>query len=118
MGQLMIEPQKWKKLIKETVYYISSKECQKQHWFNPNGLIIDPDELYNQLFGDYTFELFLEDDSVGLDNKQKQLGYQLCRLMENYSKDHIGSFIVDEIFYDPEWNEIRNAAKKIYDSLD
>jgi hypothetical protein len=97
----MIEAEEWRKIIKETVYYISSKECQKQHWFNPTGLIIDPDELYEQLFGDYTFELFLEDGSVGLDNKQKQLGYGLCKLMEDYSKDHISSFDVNEMFMIP-----------------
>lgn len=113
----MIDPDFWKEQIKDIVLRISDKEYQYQQWFVEMTDSSNADELFCQLYNDYSFDLFLQDKILNLTKRQLETGCKLQYLMDEYCKVTETRLSEEKVYNDPRWEEIRQAAKDFYDSL-
>jgi hypothetical protein len=112
-----MRPDTWKTAILNTVLHIASKDYQEKSWFGKGDVISSPEELYCELFDDELFDDFLSSSQVVMTETQKQFGRQLKAKLENYSKIVSEFPNPKEIFFDPQWEEIRTVARKFLEAM-
>jgi hypothetical protein len=56
--------------ILEVAKEAASREFQQEAWLSGRPSTSSPTEIYNQLFDDYTFDLFYETHSTGFTQQQ------------------------------------------------
>lgn len=107
----------WTKGVLDIVTKISSKEYQERTWFGGSDQISSPEELSCQLFDDFLFDSFLASDDVGLTVRQRELGTQLKIKMEEFLSGISDTPDPRDVFNDPAWAKIREAAALLFDSF-
>lgn len=115
---LNIDPEEWVRVIAKAVWQIADREYQERSWFGLSATEVgSADEAFNRLFSDLDFEDFLESPHVQLTNQQHQLGAALRDRMNEYASRTPTNLSDPEVFNDPAWDEIRQAARRFFDSL-
>jgi hypothetical protein len=103
----------WKSLIEGLLFRISDEEYQRLAWFNRHAEQTSPGELINQLYHDYNFELFVDDDNVGLTPSQREAARAFLKNMSDFC-DQTDRFMDPyATIDDPRWDAIRRAAKSL-----
>ncbi len=107
----------WERNILDVIKRISDRAYQERTWFGSTEIISSPEELYCELFDDYTYDDFLESPSIHLTQRQRNLGIQLKEKLNSYSKTIDELPDPKKVFNDTAWDEIRKLAKQFLDSF-
>lgn len=113
----MMQREEWLGRILGTVRNIESREYQAKAWFGMGDTVSSPDELYNQLFDDLTFSLFLENYAGDLTDEQRSAWRDLETKLESYARVTPPKLDPRFIFNDPRWEEIRNSAHNFLEAF-
>jgi hypothetical protein len=102
----------WRPRIIDAARNIASRDFQKEAWFPGGKVVSSPDELYQTIIEDLTFDLFLQRHSHELDARQLQAANELRSILQEYydsSPRHPDPrFVLD----DPKWDLVRHAADR------
>lgn len=106
--------------LKEFLEFFYSKELQNEIWFLRDANVReDPNEFYCMLFNDFGVEDFVYAKDNYLTKKENDELKKFIDILNNYAnkhKDDKGFYNFDskEVFYDPEWETIRQEANNLY----
>ncbi|MBU0632392.1 hypothetical protein KKA17_07095 [bacterium] len=106
--------------LKEFLELFASKEIQYEIWFlRDEKTREDPNEFYCMLFDDFGVENFVAVKNNYLTIKENDELKRFIDMLNDYAdkhKDEKGFLDFDskEVFYDPEWESIRQEAQKLY----
>ena len=100
----------WRRLIRQTVAVIANEQFQRATWFGHSSYFSNPDEIFNQFFGDVATKEFLERDDTGLNDLQMEAGKKLLRKMEILADSTPNSIDPKMLIDDPRWRDIRQSA--------
>lgn len=109
--------------LMEFIEMFASKEIQKEIWFEREvNKREDPNEFYCMLFNDFSVEDFVNAPNnylTEIENKELQKFINILNLYANKYKDEKGflNFDSNYVFYDLEWENIRQEAQKLYQLL-
>ena len=106
----MMPYETWRACIVEAARNIASREFQEQAWFPGGSATSSPDELYQALMEDCTFDLFFQMYGQGLTGEQLRSSKELRSLLEEYYDKIPTAPNPKRVLDDPEWNLVRQAA--------
>lgn len=108
----MMSREKWLACIIEAAQNISSRDFQKEAW-SPGGRVVSsPEEVYQSLMEDCTFDLFFQTYGKAFSEEQSRSWSELrTRLEEYYDKLPVFPNPHD-VLNDPEWDSVRGAAER------
>ena len=108
----MMSYEEWRPRIIDAARHIASRDYQKEERFPGGRGVSSPDEVYQLLIEDLTFDLFLQTHSHKLDIRQLQVANELRSILQEYydnSPEHPDpKFVLD----DPQWDLVRQAADR------
>lgn len=113
----MIEPALWTANITGVLERIADAQYQKMAWFNCHAEISSPDELINQLFGDYLFESFIESKEAGLSENQQSAARAFSATLKEFCDQTPQILDPREVIEDPRWMRIRRDAASLLNVL-
>ena len=114
-----VDPTEWTRLIAEAVCQTADWEYQKRSWFGLSATEVgSADETFSRLFDDVDFDDFLKSPTVRLTDRQRELGDSLKDRMNLYASQTPEHLNDAEVFGDPAWEEIRQAARRFLDALE
>ena len=108
----MMSREDWIRQILRVVGEIASRDFQERAWFGIGPEISSPNEIYNSLFDDSTFDLFFEKYAVTLTPRQIKVWNDLKKSLEDYEQDSDKLNDARRVFDDPEWQQVRGAAER------
>jgi hypothetical protein len=109
----MMTHEQWLNGILSAARHIASKDYQERAWLGGGGReISSPAEIYNELFDDYTFDLFRETYSATFTPTQLVAWDDFKTLMEKYGERVSDNPDPNRVLDDPEWQEVRGAAAR------
>jgi hypothetical protein len=109
---------KWKRNIIKTLEQIASRKYQESAWFGKSSIVSSPEELLCTLFDDYQFEDFFIMSKKNMTESQRIIGELLLEKLNSFS-EKIGDFPKpEEVIDHPEWQEIRELARKFIEEGD
>jgi len=108
-----------REIIKDHIHDFASKEIQYEAWFVQDKLWSNPNEDYCMLFHDRSVEDFVYAKDNYLTKEENDELKKFIDILNNYSKKHNDekgflNFDSKEVFYDPEWEIIRQEANNLY----
>ena len=108
----MMSHEKWLGRILEVARETASREFQEEAWLSGRPSTSSPTEIYNQLFDDYTFDLFFETYSKDFTPDQTAAWTRFKYKLEKYGEKF--PILPDErvVFEDPDWQLVREAAAR------
>lgn len=108
----MMSRVQWLDRILEVAKETASREFQKESWLSGRPSTSSPTEIYNQLFDDYTFDLFFETYSKEFTPDQTSAWTNFKCELEKYGAKF--PILLDErvVFEDPDWQLVRQAAAR------
>lgn len=111
-----------REIIMDHINDFASKEIQYESWFIQKIMISSPNEDYCMLFDDRGVEDFVNAPNnylTEIENKELQKFINILNLYANKHKDEKGflNFDPNYVFYDLEWENIRQEAQKLYQLL-
>lgn len=106
----MREVECWRENIRCTLTRMGDEAYQRAAWFNQHAEVSSPDELINQLYDDYQFDLFIVDAQVGLSSDFRRLCREFSDLLEKFIKETPTVLDPYKVIDDSRWNEIRKCA--------
>lgn len=111
-----------REIIMDHINDFASKEIQYEAWFIQKIMISSPNEDYCMLFNDRGIEDFVNAPNnylTEIENKELQKFINTLNLYANKYKDEKGflNFDPNYVFYDLEWENIRQEAQKLYQLL-
>jgi 8-oxo-dGTP pyrophosphatase MutT (NUDIX family) len=108
----MMSHEQWLNSILDVAREAASREFQEEAWLSGRPSTSSPSEIYNQLFDDYTFDLFFETYSKEFTPIQLLAWNDFKVELENYG-DKFSEFPNERIvFEDPDWQRVREAASR------
>jgi hypothetical protein len=115
----MMSYERWLNSILEVAKETASREFQQEAWLSGRPSTSSPTEIYNQLFDDYTFDLFYEmyfkdftpEKSASWKGFKNQLESYWKRL-ESYRQKYDEFPNEQTVFDDPDWQLVREAAAR------
>jgi len=112
-----------REIIMDHIIDFADKEKQYEAWFVQKTMISNPGEDYVMLFDDRHIEEFVNAPNNYLTKKENEELEKFIDILNSYAdkhKDEQGylDFDAEEVFYDPEWEVIRQEAQKLYDLLE
>lgn len=113
----MMTSEVWRKNIKKSVSNIADRDFQASAWFGSGEKISSPDEIYNTLLEDFTFDDFLASTEVNLTEEQRRLGFSLRRALDKYSSGQTELPEPSDMIDDPEWEKVRKVAREFLESM-
>lgn len=102
----------WLNSILEVARETASREFQEEAWLSGRPSTSSPTEIYNQLFDDYTFDLFFETYSKDFTPDQTAAWTGFKRELERYGKKFREFPNERIVFEDPDWQLVREAAAR------
>jgi hypothetical protein len=108
----MMSHEQWLNRILEVARETASREFQEEAWLSGRPSTSSPTEIYNQLFDDYTFDLFFETYSKDFTLKQTTAWTEFKLCLEKYGKKFPVFPNERIVFEDPDWQEVREAAAR------
>jgi hypothetical protein len=108
----MMSREQWLNSILDVAREAASRKFQEEAWLSGRPSTSSPTEIYNQLFDDYTFDLFFETYSKEFIPSQLMAWNDFKVELENYG-DKFSEFPNERIvFEDPDWQRVREAASR------
>ena len=77
----------WRKNLCEALDALADEAFQRANWFGKGQYISSPEEMYNELFSDFSVEDFVCSAEVGLTDLQKSLGQDLIAKLEAFDRE-------------------------------
>ena len=108
----MMSYEQWLNSILEVAKETASREFQQEAWLSGRPSTSSPTEIYNQLFDDYTFDLFYETYSKDFTQQQLVAWNEFKQQLENYGKKYDEFPNEQTVFDDPEWQLVREVAAR------
>lgn len=84
----MMSYERWLNSILEVAKETASREFQQEAWLSGRSSTSSPAEIYNQLFDDYTFDLFYETYSNDFTHDQSAAWMGLKNQLESYGNKY------------------------------
>jgi hypothetical protein len=107
----MMTHEQWLNNIVASVGHVASRDFQETTWLGGGGPeISSPTEMYNELFDDYTFDLFHETYSEGFTSEQSAAWDTFKTSMEKYGEEMPDNPDPRRVLDDPAWQVVREAA--------
>jgi hypothetical protein len=106
----MMNRDEWLARILCSVKHIASREFQERAWLDTGAEISSPEEVYNELFDDYTIDLFFEKYACTLTPDQSAAWRELKSCMERYGEQMPTTPDPRKVLDDPEWQRVRESA--------
>ena len=110
-----IPDEMWKAYIGGALLRLSNESYQRRAWFNNHAEETSPDEQICQLFDDYLLEDFLSQQK--LSHAQREATNRLISLLKSYGGGVNCQINSAQAIDDPQWQEIRENAKEVIESL-
>ena len=108
----MMSREQWLGKILEVAKETASREFQEETWLSGRPSTSSPTEIYNELFDDYTFDLFFETYSKDFTPDQTVAWTGFKRELDRYG-NKFPEFPNERIvFEDPDWQLVREAAAR------
>jgi 8-oxo-dGTP pyrophosphatase MutT (NUDIX family) len=114
----MMSHDQWLNSILEVARETASREFQEEAWLSGRPSTSSPTEIYNQLFDDYTFDLFFETYSKNFtpDQLAAWTGFKLE--LDRYG-EKFPEFPSERIvFEDPDWQKVRESAARFVSAFE
>jgi hypothetical protein len=108
----MMNRDEWLARILSAVRHVASREFQERTWLGTGAEISSPEEVYNELFDDYTFDLFFEKYASTLTSDQADVWQELKSRMERYGEKMPATPDPRKVLDDPDWQEVRESAAR------
>lgn len=106
----MMSHDQWLNSILEVARETASREFQQEAWLSGRPSTSSPTEIYNQLFDDYTFDLFFRIYSKTFSPDQMVAWAGFKQELERF-EEKFREFPDDgTVFEDPDWHKVREAA--------
>jgi len=107
-----------REIIKDHINDFASKEIQYEAWFIRDKLWSSPNEDYCMLFNDRAIEKYVCTKDNYLTKRENDALKKFIDILNNYAnkhKDEKGflNFDSKKVFYDSEWEAIRQEAKNL-----
>lgn len=106
----MMTHEQWLNSILEVAREIASREFQEEAWLSGRPSTSSPTEIYNQLFDDYTFDLFFQTYSKDFAPDQMAAWTEFKRELDKYGEKFPEFPNERVVFEDPDWQHVREAA--------
>jgi hypothetical protein len=87
----MMSYERWLSSILEVAKEAESQDFQQEAWLSGRPSTSSPIEIYNQLFDDYTYDLFYETYSKGFTVKQNTAWMEFKNQLESYGNKYESS---------------------------
>jgi hypothetical protein len=111
-----IDPELWRKNIKDDLDWLSDEDHQRRVWAHNLSDWDFPDEAVYSL-GDHAFAEFIDAPEIGLNPAQKAKAREFKAVFDRFLEErpaHLeGAWLVD----DPRWVHIRKLARELLDML-
>jgi hypothetical protein len=108
----MMSHEEWLSRILEVAWEVSSREFQEEAWLSGRPSPSSPTELYNQLFDDFTFDLFFETYSKDFSPDQTRAWMEFKQGLEKFAKKFPDFPNERVVIDDPDWQLVREAASR------
>ena len=108
-----ITPERWKAETKAVLERLADETYQRLAWFNKHQEVSSPDELINQLFDDFSFERFIQDEEIDLSHAQKAAARRFFAMVTRFCEGTPPTLNPETTIDDSRWAEIRNEAKEL-----
>jgi len=106
----MMSREQWLILILDVARETADRKFQEEAWLSGRPSTSSPSEIYNQLFDDYSFDLFFETYSKGFSPSQLSSWIEFKLELERF-EDKFPEFPNERVvFEDPDWQRVRQAA--------
>lgn len=106
----MMSFEQWLNSILDVARETADRKFQEEAWLSGRPSTSSPSEIYNQLFDDYTFDLFFEKYSKTFTVEEMTAWSEFKDELEKYLPKIQASVGEREVFDDPEWQKVRQAA--------
>lgn len=106
----MMSYEQWLGSILEVAREAASREFQEDAWLSGRATTSSPSEIYSELFDDYSFDLFFQTYSHGFSSAQLAAWKRFKEQLEKYLPKIQQSLGDREVFEDPDWQTVREAA--------
>jgi len=114
----MMSYEQWLNSILEVAKETASREFQQEAWLSGRPSTSSPTEIYNQLFDDYTFDLFHETYSAGFTPEQNTAWQEFKNQLESFGNKYDEFPNERVVFDDPDWQLVREAAARFIAAFD
>jgi hypothetical protein len=108
----MMSYEQWLARIVEAVRDIASREFQQEGWFPAGKVVSSPDEVYQVLIEDCTFDLFFQTYGSRFTEDQMRSANQLRSILQQYYDRMPKHPDPLQVLSDPQWDAVRQAAQK------
>lgn len=108
----MMSHDEWLNQIIDAARDIASRDFQEEAWFPGGKVVSSPDEVYQVLIEDVTFDLFFEMYSQKFNAHQIQTAHELRSILQDYYDRlpvHPDPRLVLD---DPNWDLVRQSADR------
>jgi hypothetical protein len=110
---MSIDPEVWRANIKDVLEQIADEEFQRQAWFNKlENVMSSPVEVVCQLYDDYLFERFVEDDKIGLSSDQRHAAREFAAMLSKFLGE-TPALDPHKLLADPRWATVRDEARTL-----
>lgn len=114
----MMSYERWLNSILEVAKETASRDFQREAWLSGRPSTSSPTEIYNQLFDDYTFDLFYETYSAGFTPGEDTAWREFKSQLESYGNKYDEFPNEKVVFDDPDWQLVREAAARFVAAFD
>ena len=107
----MMSYEKWLACIIRAAQNIASRDFQNEAWFSGGRVVSSPDEVYQALMEDCTFDLFFQTYGKTFSEEQARCWGELRAGLEKYYDRLPASTDAHYVLNDPEWDSVRRSAQ-------
>jgi hypothetical protein len=93
------------------------RNTNTRQWFSGGRFISPPDELYQGLVEDCTFDLFFQTYGARFTKEQLQSAEALKAELERYYDSMPKRPVPQQVLDDPEWHRVRKTAERFVQAL-
>jgi len=101
----------WRKNAIEIIGSVADESFQRDAWFGKGRYVSSPEAIYNQVFSDLAFEMFVESPEICLNDLQKAAAKKLIEKMRSFEKAVDSRLLPEQVIDHPAWIDVRRAAK-------
>jgi hypothetical protein len=114
----MMSYEQWLGRITEAARDIASREFQQEAWFPGGSVVSSPDEVYQSLIEDCTFDLFFQTYGNRFSEEQMRSANNLRSILEQYYARMPKHPDPVQVLNDPEWDSVRQSAATFLRAFD
>lgn len=108
----MMPHDQWLARIMEATQDLASREFQQEAWLPGGTLVSSPDEIYQVLVEDCTFDLFCETYGETFTHEQKEAANALKSELERHYDALPPHPDPLQVLNDPKWEVVRQSAQR------